>query len=200
MRRTGVPSETDLAFAGLHLLLRPVLHQTAKLPPPQRRALEAALGLSDTQGADPLLVGLGVLSLLAEVAEDGPVLCLIDDAHWLDRSSLQALLFAARRLEAEQLALVVTTRGEHLPGLPELRLSGLDSAAAAALLREADLTPAQRYRVLAEAQGNPLALIELPAVMKKGLYRPGGLPLSHSLRAVFHSQVDPCPRPRRRSW
>ncbi|WP_219502873.1 helix-turn-helix transcriptional regulator [Nonomuraea ceibae] len=194
IRRSGVPSESELAYAGLHLLLRPALDRTGKLPPPQRRALETALGLTEGQGADALLVGLAVLSLLAEVAEDGPVLCLIDDAQWLDPGSRAALAFAARWLDAEGLALVMATRDEEdAHGLPELTLTGLPSTAAAALLKGSDLTPGQRYRVLAEAQGNPLALIELPAALRQDPHGPGGLPPSSRLQAAFHSQVDHLP-------
>ncbi|GAA4956653.1 DNA-binding CsgD family transcriptional regulator [Nonomuraea thailandensis] len=193
IRRSGVPSESELAYAGLHLLLRPALDRTDKLPPPQRRALEAALGLTEAQGADALLVGLAALSLLAEVSEDGPVLCLIDDAHWLDPGSRAALSFAARRLDAEGLALIMATREDDAHGLPEITLTGLASSAAAALLKGSDLTPAQRYRVLAEAQGNPLALIELPAALRHNPHEPGALPLSSRLQSAFHSQVDHLP-------
>ncbi|GLW11681.1 transcriptional regulator [Microtetraspora sp. NBRC 13810] len=193
IRRIGIRSESDLAFAGLHLLLRPVLDRMDALPGPQRRALEGAFGLAPAEGADRLLVGLAVLSLLAEVAEDGPVLCLIDDAHWLDRSSREALVFAARRLDSEGVALIMATREDHLPGLPELRLRGLSAAASAAVLDSVRPAPELRYRVLAEAQGNPLALIELPATLRGDGYRPGALPLSSRLRAAFHEQVDHLP-------
>ncbi|WP_371785116.1 AAA family ATPase [Streptosporangium subroseum] len=193
IRRIGIQHESDLAFAGLHLLLHPVLDRMGALPEPQRRALEGAFGLARADGADRLLVGLAVLSLLAEVAEDGPVLCLFDDAQWLDRSSREALVFAARRLDAEGVALVMATREDHLPGLPVLRLRGLSTAASAAVLDSARLAPALRYRVLAEAQGNPLALIELPAMLRGDGYRPGALPLSSRLQAAFHDQVDHLP-------
>ncbi|TYB56784.1 AAA family ATPase [Nonomuraea sp. PA05] len=193
IRRVGVPSESELAYAGLHLLLRPALDRADKLPPPQRRALEAALGLTETQGADALLVGLATLSLLAELAEDGPVLCLIDDVQWLDPGSRTALAFAARRLDAEGLALIMATRDDDTHGLPEITLTGLASSAAAALLKGSSLTPGQRYRVLAEAQGNPLALIELPAALRQDPHGSGALPLGSRLQAAFHSQVDHLP-------
>ncbi|WP_214410552.1 AAA family ATPase [Sphaerisporangium fuscum] len=197
LRSVGVRSESDLAFAGLHLLIRPVFDRMAALPEPQRLALQGAFGLADARGADRLLVGLGVLSLLAEAAEDGPVLCLVDDAHWLDRSSLDALTFAARRLGAEGVGLIMATRGDHMPGLPEIRLRGLSAAAATAMLEDATLSPALRYRVLAEAQGNPLALIELPAALRDDAtaQRPGALPLTSRLRAAFAGQVDHLPEP-----
>ncbi|WP_049569795.1 helix-turn-helix transcriptional regulator [Nonomuraea sp. SBT364] len=193
IRRGGVPSESELAYAGLHLLLRPALDRMHKLPPPQRRALETALGLTDGQGADALLVGLAVLSLLAEVAEDGPLLCLMDDTQWLDPGSRAALAFAARRLDAEGVALILATREGETHGLPEITLTGLDSPASAALLKGSPLTPGQRYRVLAEAQGNPLALIELPAALNRDAHGPGALPLNSRLQAAFHSQVDHLP-------
>lgn len=97
VRLVGVHTEQDVAFAGLHLLLRPILDRLEALPQPQRRALSAALGLVESGATDRLLVGLAVLSVLAEAAEERPVLCLVDDAHWVDRSSLDALAFAARR-------------------------------------------------------------------------------------------------------
>jgi hypothetical protein len=117
-------------------------------------------------------VGLAVLSLLAEVAEDGPVLCLVDDVHWLDRASADALVFAARRLDAEGVAVIFAVRDDEASpfpssGLPELRPGGLDEASAVTLLAEhggAELLPEIRERILAEAQGNPLGLIELPTV------------------------------------
>ncbi|MFB4320621.1 AAA family ATPase [Actinomadura sp. 21ATH] len=198
IRRAGAGSERNLAFAGLHLLLSPLLDRLDALPQPQRHALSGALGLAPATGADRLLVGLAVLSLLGEAAEERPVLCLVDDAHWLDRPSMEALAFAARRLDADAVGLLVATRGdEEFPGLPELRLRGLSVPAAAALLEEtarSGLTPARRYRVLTEARGNPLALIELPAA----LHDPGGtastaLPLTARLQAAFAGQVDHLP-------
>ncbi|MFI6520346.1 ATP-binding protein [Spirillospora sp. NPDC050679] len=193
IRRLGVESESDLPYAGLHLLLRPVLDRSADLPAPQARALEAALGLVGTGTADRLLVGLAVLSLLARAAEDRPVLCLIDDAHWLDRPSVEALAFAARRLGAEGIGLIMATREPAPLGLPELALEGLAPAAAAAMLQAAPLTSAQRYRVLAEAHGNPLALLELPTALRDGSRPPEPLPLTARLRSAFLDQVDRLP-------
>jgi DNA-binding CsgD family transcriptional regulator len=183
VRGTGIESEAELPFAGLHLLLRPALDRIGELPVPQRQALEGAFGLvpgrpgdreglaesSPRGGTDRLLIGMAVLSLLSELAGEGPLLCLVDDAHWLDGSSAAALAFAARRLGEDGIALIMAARdGEgrfSAQGLPELRLAGLPPESAAALLdaQPADLTAALRYRILAEAQGNPLALIELPA-------------------------------------
>ena len=172
LRGSGVESEVELPFAGLHLLLRPVLGRVSELPEPQRLALEGAFGLAVAPAAaDRLLVGLAVLSLLSELAGDGPLLCLIDDAQWLDRESAQALLFAARRLDAEGVCLLFAARdGEPsfgAPGIEDLRVTELEPSAAAALLaqRGSELDPGVRYRILAEARGNPLALSELPAVL-----------------------------------
>ena len=109
LRAAGVETEAELAFAGLHLLLRPVLDRIEALPGPQATALRGALGLSE-RGSDRFLTGLAVLSLMSEVAEEQPVLCLIDDAHWLDGASADALLFTARRLEAEGVAMVLAAR------------------------------------------------------------------------------------------
>lgn len=201
IRVTGVEYEADLPFAGLHLLLGPWLDRLAALPGPQRRALQAAFGLADGESADRLLSGLGTLALLAELAADQPLLCLIDDAQWLDRSSADALLLAARRLDREGVVLLFAARdGEGAfpaPGLPELRLAGLAPSAAAALLAALDDGPAAervRYRVLAEAHGNPLALTELPAALaaEPGA-APGGLPLTSRLQLAFHGQVTRLP-------
>jgi DNA-binding CsgD family transcriptional regulator len=215
VRGRGLESEAGLPFAGLHLLLRPALDRIGALPPPQRRALQGAFGLAPAAPGDPLLIGLAVLSLLSELAGDGPLLGLVDDAHWLDGSSAAALAFAARRLDAEGIALIMAVRdGEGrfpAPGLPELRLDGLAPQAAAELLDAqpggpggapgAGLTAAQRYQVLAEARGNPLALIELPAAFA---FRdpddgtgdapgPGELPLTGRLLAAFSGQARRLP-------
>ena len=166
IRATGIEEEADLPFAGLHLLLRPALDHIPALPPVQAEALRGALGLAKAGPPDRFLVGLAVLSLLAELATDQPLLCVVDDAQWLDRASADALLFAARRLDTESVVLLLATRTGAFPaaGLPELRLQGLSAQAAAELLGP-DLAPGRRYRVLAEAGGNPLALLELPRVV-----------------------------------
>jgi DNA-binding CsgD family transcriptional regulator len=182
VRGTGIESEAELPFAGLHLLLRPALDRIGALPVPQRQALEGAFGLTPGPPGDRLLIGMAVLSLLSELAGDGPLLCLVDDAHWLDGSSAAALAFAARRLGADGIALIMAARdGEGrfpAPGLPELRVAGLPPESAAALLdaQPADLTAALRYRILAEAQGNPLALIELPTTHLPDPLQPAGPP------------------------
>jgi DNA-binding CsgD family transcriptional regulator len=169
IRSTGVACEGELPFAGLHLLLRSALDHLAALPQPQQDALRTALGLRQPDPHDRFLIGLAVLSLLAELAEDSPLLCLVDDAHWLDGPSSDALTFAARRLDAERIAIIFAARNHdtpfHASGLSVLRIGGLDPASASALLDEHGdgLTPAARSQILAEACGNPLGLIELPA-------------------------------------
>ncbi|NUR71394.1 MAG: AAA family ATPase [Hamadaea sp.] len=190
LRGNGVEFEAELPFAGLSQLLRPVLDRLDRLPGAQRAALAAAFGLAQGEAADRLLVGFGVLSLLAEAADEGPVLCLIDDAHWLDAVSADALLFAARRLSGEGVILLFATRdgGFAAPGLPELRLEGLSAVDAARLL-DPDLDPVIRYRVLGEAQGNPLALLELPRVGDQAADRP----LPERLQAAFSGQVAQLP-------
>ncbi|MGW7412336.1 helix-turn-helix transcriptional regulator [Streptomyces sp. NPDC054863] len=202
VRSTGIESEAHLPFAGLHLLLRPALDRISALPAPQERALRGAFGLVPAEPGDRMLVGLAVLSLLAEFADGGPVLCLVDDAQWLDRASAEALLFAARRLDAEGIALIIGARtGFAAQGLPHLPLTGLDASAAAGLLAEhaALLSPADRYRVLAEAQGNPLALLELPTALGAGRSVGAGqaLPMTETVQAAFLDQVLQLPEPSR---
>jgi DNA-binding CsgD family transcriptional regulator len=165
LRVTGVESEAELPFAGLHALLRPALDEVGALPERQAAALRGAFGMAEAAVADRFLVGLGVLSLVAELAEGRPVLLLVDDAQWLDRASADALVFAARRLHAEQAAVLAAARdeppGAGLPGLPELRVGGLDRAPAERLLAGAGLVAGVRDQLIADAAGNPLALIEL---------------------------------------
>src|SRR5215469_10378974 len=164
LRVTGVESEVELPFAALHVLLRPVLDEIGALPGRQAAALRGAFGMAEAAVADRFLVGLGVLSLVAELAEDRPVLVLVDDAQWVDRASADALVFAARRLYAERAAVLAAARDEPgggLLGLPELRVDGLDREAAEQLLGGAGLVAAVRDQLIAEAGGNPLALIEL---------------------------------------
>ncbi len=202
MRGAGVESEAQLPFAGLHVLLGPVLGRRVALPVPQRDALAGAFGLRRTKPPDRFLVGLAVLSLLADLAEDGPLLCLVDDAHWLDPASAEALVFAARRLDAEGVALVFAARDHDVPfpasGLPELRLGGLDVASAAGLLREHEpgLPAGTRCRILTEAQGNPLGLIELSAAYHNhgcAGSLGAGLVLTDRLQQAFEGQVRRLP-------
>src|SRR5688500_12021664 len=136
LRAAGVETEVDLPFAGLHQLLRPVLDLVDRLPSRQAAALLGALGLVEHRSEDRFLVAVAALSLLSEAAEDGPVLCVVEDAHWLDHSSVEALAFAARRLDAEGVVLLAATREAPWPGLPSLPIAGFDRQEAIRLLRE----------------------------------------------------------------
>jgi len=166
LRAVGVQSEMELAYASLHQLCGPLLDRLSRLPVPQRRALEVVFGLGDGDAPDRFLVALAVLSLLSEVSGDRPVLCVIDDAQWLDHASALSLAFVARRLLADPVGLVFAARepGE-LQSVPELEVTGLVSADARALLASAvmfKLDEQVRERIVAETRGNPLALLELP--------------------------------------
>ena len=166
-RAGGVESEMELAFAALQQLCAPMLDRLGRLPAPQRDALGVAFGLSAGNPPDRFLVGLATLSLLSEVAQEMPLLCVVDDAQWLDRASAQALVFVARRLLAESVALIFATRdpGDELEGLPKLVVEGLRNGDARALLGSVLRVPLDeraREQILAETQGNPLALLELP--------------------------------------
>jgi DNA-binding CsgD family transcriptional regulator len=167
MRAGGVESEMELAFAALQQLCAPLLDRLDRLPAPQQDALAVAFGLRAGDAPDRFLVGLAVLSLLAEAAEEQPLVCVVDDAQWLDLASAQALVFVARRLLAESVALVLVTRdlGDELKGLPKLAVEGLRNGDARALLGSALGVPLDervRERLVAETRGNPLALLELP--------------------------------------
>jgi DNA-binding CsgD family transcriptional regulator/DNA replicative helicase MCM subunit Mcm2 (Cdc46/Mcm family) len=201
----GVESEMELPFAGLHQLCAPMLSQLDALPAPQQRALRVALGLASGEPPDRFLVGLGTLSLLAEVAERQPLLCLVDDAQWLDRESRQALGFVARRLLAETVAMVFAVRepseDNELAGLPELTLGGLGDEDARSLL--ATVLPGRidervRDRIVAETRGNPLALLELPrglspAQLAGGFGLPEPLPLMGRIEESFRRRLDELP-------
>jgi hypothetical protein len=170
---SGRESERDLAFAGLHQLLRPVLGRVSDLPQRQARALLGAFALSDDPGPpDPLLIGMAVLTLLGALADHGPLLVAADDTQWLDDGSLAALAFAARRLDAEPVTLLAAVRGRVPPaafdrGFPELALDPLSDLDAGRLLDAQPHPPRGRARtqVLAEAAGNPMALVELSRVI-----------------------------------
>jgi len=193
IRVAGIEEESDLPFAGLHLLLRPVLDRIGALPDVQAEALRGALGLAKAGPADRFLVGLAVLSLLSELAADQPLLCVVDDAQWLDRASADALLFAARRLDTESVVLLLCARTGAFAaaGLPELSLKGLSAQAAIELIGDG-LPVSRRYRVLAEAAGNPLALLELPRVLDAAPPE-GPLPLTDRLRGAFESRLAGLP-------
>src|SRR5215470_2591614 len=166
-RTAGVESEMELAFAGVHQLCAPLLDRLERLPAPQRDALGIAFGLRGGGAPDRFLVGLAVLTLLSEAAGERPLLCLVDDAQWLDQVSAQVLAFVARRLLADPVGLMFAARdpGEQLGGLPDLEVRGLQEADARGLLRSVvrvRLDEQVRDRIVAETQGNPLALLELP--------------------------------------
>ena len=170
----------ELAFAGLHALCAPMLGRLGHLPVPQRDALNTAFGLSAGPPPDRFLVGLAVLSLLADAAEEQPLVCIVDDAQWLDRVSAQTLAFVARRLLAERVGLVFALResgDEHeLEGLPELVIDGLAADDARRLLDATIPGPLDervRDRILGEAGGNPLALLELPRGLTPSRSRAG---------------------------
>jgi DNA-binding CsgD family transcriptional regulator len=171
-RVAGVESEMELPYAGLHQLSAPMLGRLGSLAEPQRRGLSVAFGLASGDSPDRFLVGLAALSLMAEAAQERPMLCVVDDAQWLDQASAQVLGFVGRRLLAEPVALVFAVRTlapgdpapDYLAGLPELRLGGLDEQSARALLATVipgPLDESVRARILAEAHGHPLALLEL---------------------------------------
>ena len=210
VRAAGVESEMELAFAVLHQLCAPLLNRLARLPDPQSDALSTAFGLGAGTAPDRYTVGLAALGLLSEVAEERPLVCLVDDAQWLDRASAQALAFVARRLLAESVALVFSVRepseDQDLPGLPELAVTGLSDADARALLESVvpgRLDDLVRDRIVAETRGNPLALAELTrgltaAELAGGFGRPDTQPLASRLEQSFHRQLRLLPAETRR--
>jgi hypothetical protein len=209
-RAAGVQSEMELAFAGLQQLCAPMLDRLERLPPPQREALGTALGLRAGAAPDRFLVGLAVLGLLSEVADERPLVCLVDDAQWLDRASLQALEFVARRLFADSVALVFGVRqpagDQLLAGLPELVVEGLRDGDARALLGSVIRWPLDervRDRIVAETRGNPLALLELPrgltpAELAGGFGLPDVQPLPARIEDSFQRRLAPLPAETRR--
>jgi DNA-binding CsgD family transcriptional regulator len=206
----GVESEMELAFAGLHALCAPMLGRLGHLPIPQREALNTAFGMSGGPPPDRFLVGLAVLSLLADAAEDQPLICIVDDAQWLDRVSVQTLAFVARRLLAERVGLVFALResgGEHaLEGLPELVIGGLAADDARRLLDATipgSFDARVRDQILGEAGGNPLALLELPRErtaipVAGGFGLPLEAPLTSRIERGFVRQLEPFPTDTRR--
>jgi DNA-binding CsgD family transcriptional regulator/tetratricopeptide (TPR) repeat protein len=203
-RAVGVEWEMELAYAALQQLCAPMLDMLERLPSPQREALGTAFGLSAGTTPDRFLVSLAVLSLLSAVAETQPLLCVIDDAQWLDRASAKTLAFVARRLHAESVAFVFVTREaiEELSGLRELVVGGLRDADARELLASAVRGPLDervRDRIIAEARGNPLALLELPrglasAELAGGFVLPGTLPLPHRIEESFLRRFEALPK------
>ena len=204
----GLQSETQFAFGALHQLCTPLLGHLDALPEPQRIALRTAFGEQAGAAPDRFLVGLAVLNLLSEVAEEQPLLCIVDDAHWLDEASAQVVAFVARRVAAERLALLLCARDptddgdlRSYAGLPELRLDGLGDSDARTLLVAAVRTPLDsevRDRIVAEARGNPLALLELPGSAQPGQLA-GGFELPHALSVprrieeMFHQRSRDLP-------
>ena len=205
LRIAGVEAESDMGFAGLEGLLRPITGKLDELPRAQADALSAALGLAPSGGSDRLLVSAAALSLIAAAAEDQPVLCLVDDVQLLDVASVEALLFSARRLGAEPVGMLFVVRegaGREIatPGLPEVRLEGLDVDAAVPLLEASApgaVGPVREW-LLAQAAGNPLALLELPSGLSaQQLQGRAALPetirLTSGLRAAFVQRVKRLP-------
>jgi DNA-binding CsgD family transcriptional regulator len=197
----GVQSEAHLAFAGLHQLLRPLRFRAAALPAAQRAVLDAAFGLGQEPAPERFRIAMAVLDLLCEIATDAPLLVLAEDAQWLDRPTTEVLAFAARRLQADPIVLLAAVR-EGYPsllvdaGLPQHRLGGLAPAAATTLLDASaqQLSPVIRDRLLSEAAGNPLALMELPITAARlEPIAPGSLPLTQRLEQAFAARVSDLP-------
>lgn len=205
VRAAGVQSEMELSYAGLHQLCAPLLAGLDDLPEPQRDALGTAFGLRGGAVPDRFLVGLATLSLLADAGGKEPLVCVIDDAQWLDHVSAQTLEFVARRLLAESILLVLAVRepttGEMFTGLPELPVAGLSENDARTLLDSVVTGPLDRRvrdRIVAETHGNPLALLELPRgltpeEMAVGFARSGAGPLSSQIEQGFRHRVESLP-------
>ena len=208
VRVAGIESEMELAFAALHQLCGPMLDRLERVPARQRDALETAFGLGSGEVPDRFLVGLAVMSLLSEVAQERPLLCVIDDAQWLDRASAQALAFVARRMLAEPMVLLFAARepSDPLTGLPELVLAGLADADARALL--SSVVPGRlderiAQQIIVETRGNPLALLELPRGLSAGQLAggfglPGALSLSGWIESSFLRRLEALPENTRR--
>jgi DNA-binding CsgD family transcriptional regulator len=208
VRAAGVQSEMELAFAGLHQLCAPLLDHAESLPGPQREALRTAFGLSAGPPPDRFLVGLAVVGLLSETAGERPLICVVDDQQWLDHASAQALGFAARRLAAEPVGVVFAARvpGEDVAGLPELVVAGLAEVDARELLESvltAPLDAQVRDQIIADTNGNPLALLELPrgltpAQLAGGFGLSGAIPLDGRIEESFARQLETLPARTRR--
>ncbi|MDT5201906.1 MAG: hypothetical protein QOH34_3428, partial [Mycobacterium sp.] len=207
-RAAGVQWEMELAFAGVHQLCAPMLDRLDRLPHPQREALGVALGIGVGPAPDRFLVGLAVLGLLSDVAEQRPLICVVDDQQWLDRASTQVLAFVARRLQAESVAVVFAARkpSDEMAGLPELVVEGLAEDDARALLNSALAGPLDtrvRDRIVAETRGNPLALLELPrglspAQLAGGFGFASTVALSESIEQAFQRRLQALPAQTRR--
>jgi DNA-binding CsgD family transcriptional regulator len=207
LRTVGVEGEMELPYAALQQLCSPVLDRSERLPDPQRDALSVAFGLSAGQAPSPFLVGLAALGLLSEASEQRPLLCVVDDAQWLDGASARALAFVTRRLLAEKIAFVFATRepGEPLAGLPELRVEPLGHRDARTLLESvfpARLDEHVLDRIVLETHGNPLALLELPRgltpIQLAGGFGLPAVPLSTSIEESFTRRLATLPGEARR--
>jgi DNA-binding CsgD family transcriptional regulator len=204
LRSAGVQSEMELPFAALHQLCAPLLGSLDQLPSPQRDALQTTFGLNSGAAPDRFLVGLAVLGLLSDAADERPLLCVVDDAQWLDRVSAETFTFVARRLLAEPVVMLFATRrpGEAIEGLPELPLEGLGDADARELL--ASVLPGRldervAAQLLAESKGNPLALLELPrglsaSELAGGFDLPRALSLQGRIEKSFRQRLEQLPR------
>jgi hypothetical protein len=207
-RIVAVQSEMELAFAGLHQLAAPMLERLGDLPEPQQDAMRVAVGLSSGPAPDRFVLGLAVLGLLSEAAAQQPLVCLIDDAQWLDQASAQVLGFVARRLRRESVGLVFGSRGQNavLSGLPELAVEGLPEADARELLDSVLTTPLDarvRDQIVVETRGNPLALLEVPrgltvAELAGGFGLPGAVPVSDTIEENFRRRAGVLPAATRR--
>jgi DNA-binding CsgD family transcriptional regulator len=205
LRTEGVEAEMELPFAALHQLCMPLLDDVERLPAPQRDALQTAFGLSAGSRPDVFLVGLAVLTLFSDAAETQPLVCLVDDAQWLDHASAQVLAFVARRLEAESVFMLFAERDSNgvgeLTGLPELRLQRLSYSDARELLATVNLAALDervRDRIIAETRGNPLALLELPrayttADLAGGFAVSVDAPLQSRIEASFNRRIEALP-------
>src|SRR5438445_4078671 len=208
VRAAGVQSEMELAFAGLHQLLASMLDRLDGLPAPQGEALRTAFGLASGRPPDRFFVGLAVLNLLSDVAEEQPLLCVVDDEQWLDRGSADVLAFVARRLDRESVGLIFATRAasDELAGLPELVVGGLSDVDAYALVDSiltAPLDPHVREQIVSETRGIPLAILELlrdltPAELAGGFGLAGGVPVSGSIEETFRRRIEALPSDSRR--
>jgi DNA-binding CsgD family transcriptional regulator/tetratricopeptide (TPR) repeat protein len=205
---SGVQSEMELAFAALHQLCAPLLDRLDVVPAPQAAALRVTFGLDSGPASDRFLVGLAVLSLLAEAATDRPLLCVVDDEQWLDRTSAQVIAFVARRLGTESIGLVYGTRAlsDELAGLPQLKVEGLGKTDARALLASALTVKVDQQvqdQIIAEAEGNPLALVELPRELAAeqlagGFGLPGAVVPPGSAEEMFRRRIEALPADSRR--
>lgn len=200
LRTDGTPGERRLPLAALHRLLQPALADVEMLVDQERRALRGAFGLADTPAPEIFRIGLATLNLLTELATTAPLLVTVEDSHWLDRPSAEVLAFVARRIDADPVLLLASARpaGDDLLAAAAgaaLELSALSDADAAALLRATagDLTPAQRDAVLGAAEGNPLALLELPRGLRSGHGPDGELPVTDRLERAFAGRLSELP-------